>query len=179
MLKIVANGDALRIQIRPRIDWRICFNFAVIAIWGAYFFSSLTGSGIWAASRHSLSMGTGTTVLLVLAFLMIVYITLRSLFYFEIVTVTPDTLRIQGRLLSFQLSDRQYQNSDISNLHYEEWAGRRYGPQNGVRFICHGQVVTFARQVSPADSWDLIDRARAVYPFKTPAPASSPAVSSW
>jgi hypothetical protein len=179
MLKTVANGDALRIQIHPRLDWRIGFNFLILTIWGYYFFSPWHGFENRTTIDHSASRGTATMVLVFLAFLMILYITLRSLFYFEIVTVTPDTLRIQGRLLSFTLSDRQYENSRISNLRYEEWAGRRYGPQNGIRFLSNGQTITFARQADPSDSWDLIDRAREVYPFKIPAPASSPATTPW
>ncbi len=178
MLRIVANGDALRIQISPRTHWRIGFNFAVLAIWGAYFLSSLVGFENRTAMR-STPPGTGIVVLAFVAFLFILYITVRSLFYFEIVTVTPDSLRIEGRLLSFTLSDKQYENSRISNLRYEEWAGRRYGPQSGIRFLCNGQTVTFARQASTADSWELIDRACEVYPFKTSARASSPAVTSW
>ena len=179
MLKTVANGDALRIQIRPRIDWRIGFNFLILAIWGAYLFSPWHGFENRTTIHQSASRGTATMVLVFLAFLMILYITVRSLFYFEIVTVTPDALRIQGRLLSFTLSDKQYENS-----RHLKPAIRRMGRQTIRTPKRHslplqrsdhyvrppGRPLRFMGSYRP--------RSRGI-PFKIPPPAGSPAITPW
>jgi hypothetical protein len=179
MLKSDFTDGTLRIQIRPAKSWRLISSFLVLAIWGAYFFVSLVGFKNPTTIHRLTSQGAVMIVLAFVAFLWILYTTLKSLFYIEVVTVTSDSLRIQGSLLSFALSDRQYENSSISQLRYEEWSGGRSGPQSGIRFLYTGQTVTFARQADASDSWDLIDRARKVYPFPIPALASSPAATSW
>jgi len=51
--------------------------------------------------------------------------------------------------------------------------------QNGIRFDCAGETVTFARQATHSDSWDLIDKMAEVYRFPTQEPERSPAVTNW
>jgi hypothetical protein len=179
MIKTDLTGSTLRTQIRPRKSWRIVSNFLVLAIWGAFFFASLTGFENRTVIHRSTAQGAGIIAITLVGFSWFLYVTLKALFYFEIVTVTADDLRIQGHLLSVTFSNQMYQNSSISELRYEEWSGGRSGTQNGIRFLCNGQTVTFARQADTSDSWDLIDRACEVYPFPIPAPASSSAVTPW
>jgi len=178
-LKTDQIAGALRIEIHPRKSWSLIFDFMVLAIWGALFYASFVGYENRSHIGRSTSEAIAILALTMSLFLWSLYATLKALFYYEIVTTTSSTLQIQGHLLSFTTSDQQYTNSLISQLRYEEWSGGRSGTQNGIRFEYNGETVTFARQVDTSDSWDLIDRVREVYPFPTPAPDSSPAVTHW
>ncbi len=179
MLKTSRVAGNLCIEIHPRKSWRIVFNLLLVGFWGACFFGSLAGFENRANINRSTVQGAGMVALTLAVFLWMLFTTLKDLLYFELVTIAPDVLRIQGSLLSFGLTNRSFDNSSISELRYEEWSGGRSGPQNGIRFLCNDQTVTFARQADSQDSWDLIDRAREVYPFAIPAPTQSPAVTSW
>ena len=179
MLKTDTIDGTLHIEIHPRKTWRLIFDFLVVAFWGAFFYASLLGFSNRANIGRSTAQGLGVVIFTLTVFLWMVYLALKALFYYEGITITPQDILIQGRLLSISISNRQYGNSSVSNLRYEEWSGGRGGTQNGIRFECNTQTVTFARQADTSDSWDLIDRVRAVYPFQIPAPTPSPAVTQW
>jgi hypothetical protein len=54
--------------------------------------------------------------------------------------------------------------------------------QNGIRFDCVGETVTFAQNLSERESHDLINQMRQVYKFTMadpPEEESSPAVTRW
>jgi hypothetical protein len=42
--------------------------------------------------------------------------------------------------------------------------------QNGIRFDCVAETVTFAQNLSEQESYDLIDQMRKVYAFPIPDP---------
>jgi hypothetical protein len=171
----------LRIRVRPRINWLILFSALLILL-------IITGVGLipaWARLAATIhdggSIGGPILSLLILSAMAIVniYAVVSMLFASELVVLDQTTLEIQKWLFSFRLSERSFPNSTIENLRYDEWSGGRSGMQNGIRFDCAGETVTFARQATHSDSWDLIDKMAEVYRFPTQEPERSPAVTNW
>jgi hypothetical protein len=166
-LKIETIPGTLRIRVRPRINWLVFFSTLLILF-------IICGAGLspaWgrleATQRAGGTFGGPILGLLVLSAMAIgtIYAIAGMLFSSELVVLTQTTLEIQRSLLSFNVSDRNFPNSAIENLRYDEWGGGRAGMQNGIRFECVGETVTFARQATYGDSWDLIDKMREVYKF--------------
>jgi len=183
-LKVKSAPGSLRARVRPRINWLILLStFLVLFI--------IYGAGLspaWArleATQHAGgNIGGPTLSLLVLSVMAIgsIYAIAKMLFSSEIVVLNQTTLEVQRLLPSFSLSDRSFPNSTIENLRYDEWAGGRAGMQNGIRFECAGETVTFARQATHSDSWDLIDKMLEIYKFPMQDSADaerSPAVTNW
>jgi len=111
-----------------------------------------------------------------------IYAIAGMLFSSDLVVLTQTTLEIQRSLLFFNVSDRNFPNSTIENLRYDEWYGGGAGMQNGIRFECVGETVTFARQANYGDSWDLIDKMREVYKFPMQVPIDTerlPSIMNW
>lgn len=117
--------------------------------------------------------------------LLILYGLLFNLFEIEIITVSPTNLQIESWICGFVQSQRDFPNSTIEKLQYESWPGPRgAGMQNGIRFDCVGETVTFAENLSEKESYDLIDQMRQIYAFPIPDPPEedeepSPAVTHW
>jgi hypothetical protein len=97
----------------------------------------------------------------------------------DIITATRSSLQINRALFGFTFSNSEYDNTDVKDLRYEEWAGGKAGTQNAIRFQYRGLTISFARQVGSADSWDLIDAIVKVYPFPMPPPELAPGVVRW
>lgn len=183
-LKIETSPGILRIRVRPRINWLTLFSTLLILF-------IIFGAGLipaWArleAMQHAGgNIGGPILSLLVLSAMAIgtIYATAAMLFSSELVVLNQTTLEIQRSLISFNVSDRNFPNSTIENLRYDEWGGGRAGMQNGIRFECAGETVTFARQATYSDSWDLIDKMREVYKFPmqgSPDTRHSPALMNW
>jgi hypothetical protein len=180
-LKVETAPCSLRIRVRSRINWLILFSTLLILL-------IITGVGLipaWARLATAIHDGgsTGGPILslLILSAMAIVniYAAANMLSASELVVLDQTTLEIQKWLFTFKLSKRSFPNSTIENLRYDEWSGGRSGMQNGIRFECAGETVTFARQATHSDSWDLIDKMSEVYRFPTPEPERSPAVTNW
>jgi hypothetical protein len=171
MLKTEQLNDGLRIEIQPRKGWQIIFNFLVLALWLGFFWTSLVGFIHRQEFGRSTGQSVGAVVLMLCGVLGFLYITLKALFYYEIVTVTRTTLRIQGNLLSLALSDKTYDNAAVSDLRYQEWSSGR-SRSNGIRFDYNNKLITFARQATEADSQSLIDSITKVYRSSKPSQGS-------
>jgi hypothetical protein len=171
--------DLSNAEIRPRKTWRLIFNFLVVGIWCAYFSAAVSGYN----NRTNIHRSSGEAVLIFFfvtaGLLWVLFITLKTLFYVEAITVTSSTLSIVGKLFGFQLKDKSYDNATVKNIRYEEWSGGRNGTQNGIRFDYNGQTVTFARQADTAKSWELIDRMCEAFKFSVPKQKAPPGVVSW
>jgi hypothetical protein len=180
-LKIKTSANSVRIKVRPRINWLLLFS-ALLVLLIIICVGLLPASARLEAAIHD-GRGIGSPILslLILSAMAIanMYGVVNMLFASEFVVLDRTTLEIQKRLFSFKLSDRSFPNSTVENLRYDEWGGGRAGMQNGVRFECAGETVTFARQATATDSWDLIDKMVEVYKFPTPEPERSPAVTNW
>jgi hypothetical protein len=183
-LKVETAPGSLRIRVSPRINWLILFSALLILL-------IIAGAGLmpaWArlgATIHNGgSIGGPILSLLILSAMAIVniYAVVNMLFASELIVLDQTTLEIQKWLFSFSLSERSFPNCTIENLRYDEWSGGRSGLQNGIRFECAGETVTFARQATNGDSWDLIDNMLEIYKFPMQEAAEtegSPAVTKW
>jgi hypothetical protein len=186
-LKVESAAGTLRIRMRPRINWLILLSTLLVLF-------IICGAGLspaWArfeAAQHAGgNIGRPILSLLVLSAMSIgtIYGIANMLFSSELIILNQTTLEIQRSLFSFNLSDRSFPNSTIENLRYDEWSGGRAGMQNGVRFECVGETVTFARQASDSDSRELIDKMLESYKFPMQDSADtgdterSPAVTNW
>jgi hypothetical protein len=183
-LKVESAAGTLRIRVRPRINWLILFSTLLVLF-------IICGAGLspaWArleSTQHAGgNIGGPILSLLVLSAMAIgtIYAIANMLFSSELVVLNQTTLEIQRSLLSINLSDRSFPNSTIENLRYDEWSGGRAGMQNGVRFECVGETITFARQATHSDSWDLIDKMLEIYKFPMQDSTDterSPAVTNW
>jgi hypothetical protein len=186
-LKVESAPGALRIRVRPRINWLILFSALLVLF-------IITGAGLVPAwDRLGTTVHIGGNLggpilsLLILSAMAIanLYAIAKMLFASELIVVDQITLEIQKWLFSFNLSQRSFPNSTIENLRYDEWSGGRAGTQNGIRFECAGETVTFARQATHSDSWDLIDKMCELYKFPmqesddTDNAERSPAVTNW
>lgn len=180
-LKIETAPRSVRIKVRPRINWLILFSALLVLL-------IITGAGLLpAAARLATTIHDGGSIggpilsLLILSAIAIanIYWVANMLFASELIVVDQTTLEIQKWLFSFRVSDRSFPNSTIENLRYDAWSGGRSGMQNGIRFECAGETVTFARQANHSDSWDLIDKMVEIYKFPMQEPERSPAVTNW
>ena len=183
-LKVESTPGTLRIRVRPCINWLILFStfLVLFIIYGAGL--SPAWARLEATERAGGNIGGPILSLLVLLAMAIgsIYAIAKMLFSSDVVVLNQTTLEIQRSLLSFSLSDRSFPNSTIENLRYDEWSGGRAGMQNGIRFECAGETVTFARQATHSDSWDLIDKMLEIYKFPmqdSSDTARSPAVTNW
>ena len=169
-------------RVRPRINWLIlCASFLVLFI--------IVGAGLlpgWDrlnATVHSGgSIGAPIFDLLVISAMAVfnLQVIFKMLFFAEIIVLNEASLEIQKRLFAFKLSQRNFPNSTIENLRYDEWSGGRAGTQNCIRFESAGETLTFARQATHSDSWELIDKMLEVYKFPLRESAEpSPAVTHW
>ncbi|MGO9940142.1 MAG: hypothetical protein ACLPH3_20945 [Terracidiphilus sp.] len=135
--------------------------------------------------RSGKSVGDPIFRLLILGAMAIVnlYAVFNMLFSSELIVLNQTTLEIQRWLFRMNLSQRSFPNSTVENLRYDEWSGGRAGMQNGIRFESAGETVTFARQITGSDSWDLIDKMCEIYKFPTKEESTeterSPAVTNW
>lgn len=111
---------------------------------------------------------------------LIVYVQLDNFFGSEAITVSPTDLTIQWLVCGTVRSQRELPNSTIEQLRCERWPGPRgTGMQNGIRFECVGETITFAQNLPEEESYELIDQMRQVYQFSIPDPPeeeASPAV---
>jgi hypothetical protein len=183
-MKIVAErfGDSLRTSIGPIVDWLGVLTAVLVIM-------VLCGGGLIPAFdglRHNIATGgsLGGYILGIAAcaglILLVLYSLLLNLFGSETVTVSPTDLQVQWLICGFVRSQRDFPNSTIEQLRYERWPGvRGAGMQNGIRFDCVRETVTFAQNLSEQESYDLIVQMRKVYAFPIPDPPeeeSSPAV---
>jgi hypothetical protein len=182
-LKPERAGDSLTLAIGPRPNWLGVLGGILVAsiLWGVGVAPACDGLKV--SLRRGGSLGgyiLGIIACLVLI-LVIVYGLLDNLFGTESVTVSPTDLTIRWLICGIMRSQRELPNSTVGTLRYERWpGGRGAGMQNGIRFDCVGETVTFAQNLPESDSYELIDQMRRVYPFPVPnAPeeASSPAVT--
>ncbi len=183
-LQAETSNGMLRVRVRPRINWLILFSSLLILL-------IIIGAGLlpaWERFEATLQGGksAGSPVLsLAVLFAMAIadiYAMFKMLFASDLVVVNQTTLEIQRWLFTLCLSQRSFPNSTVENLRYDEWSGGRAGMQNAIRFESAGETVTFARQATESDSWDLIDKMCEIYKFSTRESAEaehSPAVTDW
>lgn len=178
-------GDSLKLTVGPRVNW-VGVSTAVLLI------TIICGVGITPAfeglkSAVDTGGSLGGYILGITAcsalILLLFYGLLLNLFGSEIVTVSPTDLRIESRIWAFVRSRREFPNSTVEKLRYEQWPGPRgAGMQNGIRFECVGETVTFAQNLPERESRDLINQVRQVYTFPMadpPEEESSAAVTRW
>jgi hypothetical protein len=186
-MKMVSErvGDELRMTVGPRVNWLgVCTALLLMLI--------LSGAGIVPAVdglRVAIDTGRslGGYVLGIIVcsglILLIVYSLLLNLFGSETITVSSTELQIQWLICGFVRSHRDFPNSTVEKLRYERWAGPRgAGMQNGIRFDCVGETITFAQNLPEEESYDLIDQMRRVYAFPIPDLSEeepSSAVTNW
>jgi hypothetical protein len=181
-LKVEIAAGEVSLRVRPRINWLIlCSSFLVLFI--------IVGAGLlpgWErlnATVHSAgSVGAPIFGLLVISAMAVfnLYAIFKMVFFSEIVVLNQASLEIQKWLFAFKMSQRSFPNSTIENLRYDEWSRGRAGTQSGIRFESAGETLTFARQATHSDSWELIDKMLEVYKFPMQeSTESSPAVSRW
>ena len=175
----------MRFAVGPRVNWLgVATAFALILI--------VTGVGIAPAlDGLKLAINTGRNLggyMLGIAacsalIVLLLYRLLLNLFGSEIVIVSSTNLKIQSLICGFVRSQRDFPNSTVEKLRYERWPGPRgAGMQNGIRFDCVGETVTFAQNLPESESCNLIDQMRQAYAFPILDPhveESSPAVTNW
>jgi hypothetical protein len=181
-LKVETAQGALRLMVRPRINWLILFSTLLVLF-------IIAGAGLVPAlDRLNAAIQNGGTTggpifgLIILSAMAILnlYVVLRMILYSEHIILNQTTLEIQRWLFIFSLSQRIFPNSTMENLRYDEWSGGRAGTQNAIRFESAGETITFARQATHSDSWDLIDRMLEIYKFPMRESSEpSPAVTKW
>jgi hypothetical protein len=178
-------GGLLRLSIGPKVNWLGLFTaLAVILI--------VSGVGFGPAWEGLvLTFNTGRSpggfVLGIIACaaidLFLIYGILLNLAGTELILVSSKDLETRFLICGFVRSQRSFPNSTVEKLRYEQWPGPRgAGMQSAIRFDCVGETVTFARNVTEAESADVIGRMREVYAFpiqEPPEEGSSPAVTHW
>jgi hypothetical protein len=178
-------GNLHRVSIGPRVNWLGVLTALLVVM-------ILCGAGLipaFGGLKHAITTGKslGGYVLGIAAcaglILLVLYSLLLNLFESETVAVSPTELQIQWLILGYVRSQREFPNSTVEKLRYESWPGSRgAGMQNGIRFDCVGETITFAQDLSEQESYDLIDQMRQVYAFPIPDPPEeepSPAVTHW
>ena len=178
MDELTSTSNTTTIEIRPRKNWRIVFNVISALVWGCLSFASLVGFSNRFETGRSTLLSLAIVLFFLAGFVRALYVFAKVLFYKELVAVDPIHLSIQGQLLIFSFREGQYDNASVSNLRYEEWSNGETR-ENGIRFEWCAQTITFAHQADSTASWDLIDRLTTIYPFSTPDPTPSPAVTRW
>jgi hypothetical protein len=165
------KGD-LEVAVRPRINWLVLFYLlfliATIAIVIVDRVRTAENTG------NSIGLPAFRFVFLSAIAVFSTYCVLRMLFGSDVVILNQTELKIQRRIFSFQLTEQSYPNSTVINLRYDEWSGGRWGTRNAVRFESAGKTVSFARQATDSDSWDLIDKMRELYAFPTEDTVAKP-----
>lgn len=156
----------LRVRIRPRFAWRFQFSAALIAL----IIAAANYLPAWDEIKALIqTQPILSPVVLSGIALAGLYAVLWMLFSSELIILNETTLEIQSWILSINLSQRNFLNSTIENLRYEEKRGR-YGAQSRIRFESAGETITFAREASRSDSSDLINRMLKVYKFPMQEP---------
>jgi hypothetical protein len=176
-------GDSLRFAVGPRVNWLGVFTAAllILILFGAGIgpaFDGLRSAIVTGGSLGGYILGIAACSALIL---LVLYSLLLNLFGTEIITVSSTDLQIQSLICGFVRSQREFPNSTVEKLRYEQWAGRARGEgmHSCILFDCVGETVTFAQDLSQEESYDLIDQMRQVYAFPIPDPPeeeTSPAV---
>ena len=161
-------GDSLKFTLGPRVNW-LGVSTAVLLI------TIICGVGITPAfegleSAIGVKGSLGGYILGIIAcsalILLIFYGLVLNLFGSEVVAVSPTDLRIESLIWALVRSRREFPNSTVEKLRYERWPGPRgAGMQNGIRFDCVGETVTFAQNLPERESHDLVNQIRQVYTF--------------
>ncbi|MFP5236031.1 MAG: hypothetical protein ACLGSD_09010 [Acidobacteriota bacterium] len=174
------------VGIGPRINWLGLFTALLLIL-------IVFGVGIspaWNGLTHAAREGQNPIgYILGLAalsgiVLFVAYNIALAVFGSELIVVTSSDLEIQSRVIGRVRSQRSFPNSTIENLRYEEWwSGARGTPrQQGIRFECVGETVTFARNATTAEAQEILHRMQQLYSFPMvdpPDAESSPAVMHW
>jgi hypothetical protein len=184
-IKTERDGNTLMLRVRSRINW-----LALIAV--PLLLAMMWGIGIepaWEGLTDGLRTGRsigGYVLGLPVAsaiFLFLLYVLLLELFGAELIVITPADLEIQSLVFGVIRSRRSIPNSTVEKLRYEEWPGPyRDGTDNGLRFECVGETVTFALNAPTEDCHDILDKMLQVYKFPIPDPPEeklAPGVVRW
>jgi hypothetical protein len=161
-------GDSLRFTIGPRVNWlgvctAVLLMLIICGVGIAPAFEGLRSAAKTGGSLGGYILGITACSALIL---LILYGLLLNLFGSEIVIVSSTDLQIESLISGVVRSRREFPNSTVEKLRYERWPGPRgAGMQNGIRFECVSETVTFAQNLPEGASYDLINQMRQVYVF--------------
>jgi hypothetical protein len=178
-------GNALKLIVGPTVNWLGLFTglALLLILWGVGIVPAWQGLRLASTTGQSmLDYIFGIAALSGLS-LFVAYCILLNLFGSELIIIDSTDLEIQSLIFGFVRSRRSFPNSTVENLRYEEWPGPRgAGMQNGIRFECVGETVTFALNATRAESADIIEQMQKYYKFPIsdpPEEESSPAITHW
>ncbi len=176
----------MTIRIGPRPNWLgVCTAILLMAILlGVGAAPALKGLIVAGATGHSIGGYLLGLIASLGIIVLLIYSVVLQLFEAEQITITPTDLDIRHFLFGVSRSPRSFPNSTVEKLRYEEWwSGARGSPQeNGIRFDCVGETLTFAQNADGNESDEIIEKMRQIYKYPVPDPPEeepAPGVVRW
>lgn len=187
MVKTDATRDKLIIRIgpRPKLLGLMTASMVGLILWGVGFQPALHGLKASIGTNHSIGGYFAGIVLFGILILFMAFSILEMLFGSQTVILDRTDFAIETWFMNLRRSRRTFPNSTIEKLRFEKWSSRArgVGMMHAIQFDCVGETVAFAADASEAESYDILDAMRKIYPFSVPEQSTeetaSPAVTHW